>query len=323
MYPFFKTLKDLVNHFFSSTPAKQPPVAVVAPVVHKPYEDPKPPIKKVAVIGAGVMGAGIAAQFANAGIDVVLLDKFPGAAQNAIDKMLKATPATDAMNAGLMLKDHAKRITVGTTDDNMGMIADADWIVEVVPEILPIKHATFRAIDQHRKPGSIVSSNTSTIPLSTLSDGMSDNFKKDFMISHFFNPVRFMELLEVVVGPETSKDAVDMVKHIGDVHLGKKVVISHDTPGFIGNRIGTFMIQRAIAEAMDNNLKIEEIDAALGRGVGFPKDGIFGLMDIVGLDLGPKVTGSLDKALPAGDSFHALLRTIPALSPRWPGNSPG
>jgi threonine dehydrogenase-like Zn-dependent dehydrogenase len=146
MRPFFKTLKDLVNHFFSSTPTKQPPVAVVAPAVHKPYEDPKPPIKKVAVIGAGVMGAGIAAQFANAGIDVVLLDKFPGAAQNAIDKMLKATPATDAMNAGLMLKNHAKRITVGTTDDNMGMIADADWIVEVVPEILPIKHATFRQL---------------------------------------------------------------------------------------------------------------------------------------------------------------------------------
>jgi 3-hydroxyacyl-CoA dehydrogenase len=142
---------------------------------------------------------------------------------------------------------------------------------------------------------------------------MSDNFKKDFMISHFFNPVRFMELLELVVGPETSKDAVDMVQHIGDVHLGKKVVVSHDTPGFIGNRIGTFMIQRAIAEAMDNNLKIEEVDAALGRGVGFPKDGIFGLMDIVGLDLGPKVTGSLDKALPAWDSFHALLRTVPAL----------
>ncbi len=310
-------LKNLVNMIFGipSTPAPGTPRMTTPAPQSSPKSAPvrKPVIRKAAVIGAGVMGSGIAAQLANAGIDVVLLDKFPGAAQKAIDRMLKASPATDPMNAGFMHHNHADRIDTGTTDDDMARISDADWIIEVVPEILSVKHATFRAIDHHRKPGSIVSSNTSTIPLAILSAGMSDAFRQDFLITHFFNPVRFMDLLEIIAGPETRPEVMKLMQETCDIDLGKKVVIAQDTPGFIANRIGTFMIQRAMAEMVDKNLKIEEIDAALGVGVGFPKDGVFGLMDIVGLDLGPKVTQSLQSSLSPEDALHSVLRPVPAL----------
>lgn len=309
-------LTKIANMIFGGGKTNAAPAPVHPPVpAAKAAEKPatRPTIRKAAVIGAGVMGSGIAAQLANAGIDVVLLDKFPGAAEKAIERMLKATPATDPMNAGLMHRDHAKRISTGTTDDHMYKIADADWIVEVVPEILSIKHGTFKAIDEHRKPGSIVSSNTSTIPLSQLADGMSEDFKKDFLITHFFNPVRFMDLLEIVAGPQTRPEVVETMKTVCDIDLGKKVVVAQDTPGFIANRIGTFLIQRAMAETVDKNLKIEAVDAALGVAVGFPKDGVFGLMDIVGLDLGPKVTQSLQKSLPPADAFQNLMRPVPAL----------
>lgn len=306
-------LKNVANRIFGVAPAAPESEPAASAPEEKPQSAPEPVIRRAAVIGAGVMGSGIAAQLANAGIEVLLLDKFPGAAQKAIERMLKATPATDPMSAGFMHRDHAKRISVGTTDDDMARIADADWIIEVVPEILPLKHATFKAIDQHRKPGSVVSSNTSTIPLSTLSEGMSDTFKQDFLITHFFNPVRFMDLLEIVTGPATRPEVTAIIQKVCDTDLGKKVVLAQDTPGFIGNRIGTYMIQRAMAETVDKNLKIEEVDAALGVGVGFPKDGIFGLMDIIGLDLGPKVTQSLQNSLSPDDAFQNLTRCVPVL----------
>ena len=193
-------------------------------------------INKVAVIGAGVMGSGIAAQIANAGVPVVLLDIVPDGAEDrnviakgAVAKMLKADPAP------FMSKKNAKLIEVGNLEDDLEKITDCDWIVEVVLEDLKIKHATYEKIQKHRKKGSIVSSNTSTIPLAKLVEGQSYDFAKDFMITHFFNPPRYMRLLEIVVGDKTRSDAIDIVSDFCDVRLGKGVVKCKDTPGFIVN----------------------------------------------------------------------------------------
>jgi len=192
-------------------------------------------IKKVAVIGSGVMGSGIAAQIANAGMPVVLLDIKPkdgsNLAANAIAKMLKTDPAP------FMHKKNAKLITPGNLEDDLKLLGDCDWIIEVVLEDLKIKHITYEKINKHRKKGSIVSSNTSTIPLQNLVEGQGKDFEKDFLITHFFNPPRYMRLLELVTGKNTRKDAVDTVVSFCDVQLGKGVVSCHDTPGFIANRL--------------------------------------------------------------------------------------
>lgn len=285
-------------------PAIEMPVAADGPETQA--------LQRIAVIGAGVMGAGIAARFASAGFEVDLLDKMPGAAEKAVKRMKSAAP-TDAMNAAFLHPSHASRIRTGTTDEHMSRIAEADWIVEAVPEVPAIKHETFLAIQQYRKPGAIVSSNTSTIPLSVLTEGLSPEFREHFLISHFFNPVRHMQLMELVSGPETRPEVTALVRKTADHRLGKTVVEAKDTPGFIANRIGSFMIQAAIAEAVDNHRSIEEIDAALGKALGFPKEGVFGLMDIVGLDVAGKVADSFFTSLPPEDEFHTLKRPLPAL----------
>jgi 3-hydroxyacyl-CoA dehydrogenase len=266
-------------------------------------------IKKVAVIGAGVMGAGIAAHVANAGVPVLLLDIVPKDATNrnklaedAIDKLKKADPAP------LMDRKNADLITPGNLDDHLNLLKDCDWIVEVVVEKLDVKQALYRKIDGVRRPGSIVSSNTSTIPLATLTQGLPDSFARDFLITHFFNPPRYMRLLEVVAGPKTRADALVAIRVFADVKLGKSVVPCKDTPGFIANRIGTYWLQCSVVEAMDQGLAIEEADAVLGRPIGVPKTGVFGLLDLVGLDLMPLVLRSLVGALPKSDPLHAIYR---------------
>jgi 3-hydroxyacyl-CoA dehydrogenase len=264
-------------------------------------------IKKVAVIGAGAMGSGIAAQIANAGVEVYLLDKNPAQPKAAIDRMLKASPASDAMNAGFMSPANAKRIKTGNTDDNLEeAVKDADWVVEVIIEDLGLKQKLFADIEKYRKPGSIVSSNTSTIPLHEMADGRSDDFKKNFVITHFFNPVRFMRLLEIVSGPATDADVTETMQDFCDVRLGKNVVISNDTPGFIANRLGGYLPMRAMVEAMNRKMSVEDVDALLGKPMGFPKDGIFGLLDLVGINIVPHVTGSLHKNLAADDGFQKV-----------------
>ncbi len=266
-------------------------------------------MKKVAVIGAGVMGAGIAAHMANAGVDVVLLDIVPGGAENrnaiaegAIQKMLKSSPAP------FMHKRNAKRIAPGNTEDHLEMLSDCDWIIEAVIEKPEIKRALYEKIEAVRKDGSIVSSNTSTIPLSVLTEGMGARFAGDFLITHFFNPPRYMRLLELVAGGKTRAQAIAAVRDFADAALGKGVVACKDTPGFIGNRIGTFWLQCAFVEAMDQGLTIEEADAVMGRPIGVPKTGVFALLDLVGLDLMPLILSSMAKALPQEDAFQWIYR---------------
>jgi 3-hydroxyacyl-CoA dehydrogenase len=266
-------------------------------------------IGTVAVIGAGVMGAGIAAQIANAGIPVKLLDIVPEGAANrnsiadgAIGKMLKADPAP------FMHPRIAGLITAGNIEDDLEGLADCDWIIEAVIERLDIKQDLYRKLDGVRKEGSIVSSNTSTIPLGTLTRDMPEKFVGDFLITHFFNPPRYMRLLEIVTGDKTRRDATETIRSFADVKLGKSVVDCNDTPGFIANRIGTYWLQCAVIDAMDNGITIEEADAVIGRPMGIPNTGVFGLIDLVGLDLMPHVLNGLATALPKSDAFHAIYR---------------
>ncbi|WP_424933282.1 FAD-dependent oxidoreductase [Amaricoccus macauensis] len=271
-------------------------------------------IRTVAVIGAGVMGAAIAAHVANAGTRVLLLDIVPEGASNrnalaegAIQKMLKADPAP------FMGKKPARLVTPGNLEDDLDKLAEVDWIIEAVIERLDIKQALYRKIDAARKPGSIVSSNTSTIPLATLTEGLSDGFRRDFLITHFFNPPRYMRLMELVTGADTRPDAAQVISDFADRRLGKTVVTAKDTPSFIANRLGVYWLQKAVVEAFDQGIPIEEADALIGRPFGIPKTGVFGLIDLVGLDLMPHVNASLASSLESGDAFHEANRDLPLI----------
>jgi 3-hydroxyacyl-CoA dehydrogenase len=264
-------------------------------------------IQKVGVIGAGVMGAGIAAHITNAGVPVVLLDIVPEGAINrnalaagAIAKLRKAEPAAfmDPRNAGL--------ITPGNTEDHLGLLAECDWIIEAVVERVEVKRTLYGKIHAVRKKGSVVSSNTSTLPLALLTSGLPEAFSRDFVITHFFNPPRYMRLLELVTGSQTRPEQAAIIRDFADAALGKGVVDCKDTPGFIANRIGIFWLQCAVTEAIATGLTVEEADAVLGRPVGIPKTGVFGLLDLVGIDLMPHTLASMAKALPPTDPFHAL-----------------
>jgi 3-hydroxyacyl-CoA dehydrogenase len=280
-----------------------------------------PKIARVAVLGSGVMGAGIAAHVANAGVPVVLLDIVPGSvppgsgatdrnalAAGAVERMAKQKPAP------LMTSRAARLITVGNLEDHLGLLADCDWIVEAVVERLDVKQQVYRAVDAARKPGSIVSSNTSTIPLRKLLDGLPEAFARDFLVTHFFNPPRYMRLLELVRGEATRPEAVAAVRAFCDVRLGKSVVDCNDRPAFIANRIGTLWIEAATREAIDLGLTVEEADAVAGKQMGFPKTGIFGLLDLVGIDLGPHIAASLLSTLPDDDPYRSIHRDEPLLA---------
>ena len=270
-------------------------------------------IQRCAVLGAGLMGSGIAAHLANAGLPVLLLDLPAKAgprsavAMGAIERMIKADPQP------LMLPENAKLITPGNFDDDLPKLAQCDWIIEVVVEDLAVKRALYDRIDAVRKPGSIVSSNTSTIPLRALSGKQSAAFKQDFCITHFFNPPRYMRLLELVTGPDTRPEVAAELTTLCDVRLGKGVVRCKDTPGFIANRIGTHWITVAINEAIARGLPIEHADA-VHRPMGMPKTGVFGLVDLVGLDLMPLVAKSMLMSLPPDDDFRRVFRVQPLLT---------
>ena len=265
-------------------------------------------IKRIGVVGAGVMGAGIAAQAANAGVSVVLLDLVPGAAGRAIEAALKAEPAA------FMHRRNARLVTPGDLETDLTKLADCDWIIEAIVERPDAKRALYAKLETVRKAGSVVSSNTSTIPLGDLVTGLPERFAADFMITHFFNPPRYMRLLETVAGPATRADAVAAVSDFADEMLGKTVIPCRDTPGFIANRIGTLWISAATRHAFDLGLTVEEADEVAGRPFGVPKTGIFGLMDLVGIDLGPHVARSLLATLPAADAYRALYREEPVIA---------
>ncbi|MDJ0278215.1 3-hydroxyacyl-CoA dehydrogenase NAD-binding domain-containing protein [Sphingomonas sp. 2R-10] len=269
-------------------------------------------IEKVCVIGAGVMGAGIAAHVANAGIPVLLLDIVPrdgtdrdAVAKGAVARMLKADPAPFMSNAA------AKLVETGNIEDHLERIAECDWIVEAVVERLDVKQALYARIEALKRPGTAVSSNTSTIPLDHLVAGRSDRFRADFLITHFFNPPRYMRLIEIVRGAATDPAVADRVETFVDRMLGKRIVRTRDTPGFIANRIGTYWLAVAINAAMDQGLDIEEADQIGGRPMGVPKTGIFGLVDLVGIDLMPLLSKSLTSTLPAGDPYFDTVRPMP------------
>jgi 3-hydroxyacyl-CoA dehydrogenase len=272
-------------------------------------------IRKVGVIGAGTMGAGIAAQLANAGVPVPLLDIVPkgassrnAVAQGAVAKLLKTEPAA------FMSKRAARLVTTGNVEDHLGQLADCDWIVEAVLERHDVKQALYRQLEEVRRPGSAVSSNTSTIPLRLLTDGMPDSFKRDFLITHFFNPPRHMRLLEIVDGPQTDPVRAQAVSAFADRALGKTIVRCKDTPGFIANRIGALWMVLGVSEAVEGGLDVEEADAVIGRSMGIPKTGIFGLLDLVGIDLMPHVNASMAACLPKADAFHVANRELPLIN---------
>jgi 3-hydroxyacyl-CoA dehydrogenase len=268
-------------------------------------------IKRAAVVGAGTMGAGIAGHLANAGIPVTLLDIVPQGAANrdvvaerAVERLLASSPPA------LMHPDRAKLITTGNVEDHMGLLAEADWIAEAVVERLDVKRALYRRIEAVRKAGALVSSNTSTIPLAQLTEEMAAALAADFSITHFFNPVRYMRLLEMVAGPKTRPEAIATLSAFCDEVLGKGVVRCNDTPGFLANRVGCYALQVAMVEAEALGLTVEEADAIMGRPMGIPKTGVFGLYDLIGLDLMQDVCRSLATALPADDPFQAVAEGI-------------
>ena len=223
--------------------------------------------KKIVVIGAGTMGSGIAAHLANSKRDVMLLDLKGKSSPNqiserAIDIIKKSDPPL------LVEKSRLEHIKPGNLTDDFDQIKDADWIIEAVVERIDIKHQLYAQIDKVRNSSSIVSSNTSTIPLSVLTSEMSETMKSDFCITHFFNPVRFMRLLEIVETPEVNSEKMSSLRDFCKNELGKGIVICNDTPGFIGNRIGVYAMQVAMYEALDRGLPVEIADALFGRQLG-------------------------------------------------------
>ncbi len=266
--------------------------------------------KKVAVIGAGTMGAGIAGQVANAGLEVLLLD-LPGEGDDvnaAARRGLERLKNPDA--PGLMSAEAEQRITLGNIRDDLHNVADCDWVAEAVVERLDVKHRLYRELAVHMNPDAILSSNTSTIPIRLLTDGMDEGLKQRFAITHFFNPVRFMRLLELVRGEHTRPDIMDRLEAFSEEQLGKGVVPCADTPGFLANRVGVYAIQCALHEAFQAGLRPQIADAVFGRPMGIPKTGVFGLYDLIGIDLMSDVAQSLVNILPEQDAFHAYAAPI-------------
>ena len=271
-------------------------------------------IKKVCVIGAGTMGAGIAAQVANAGVPVLLLDIVANGgddrsaiAKGAVARMLKTDPAP------FMSAAAARLVETGNIEDDLAKVAACDWIVEAIVERIDLKHALYEKLEAVRTPGTAISSNTSTIPLAQLIEGRGEAFRRDFLITHFFNPPRYMRLLEVVGGPETDAILLARVADFADRAMGKSIVPAKDTPGFIANRIGTYWLALAVNAAMDQGLTVEEADQIGGKPMGVPKTGIFGLIDLVGVDLMPLLSKSLSSTLPEGDPYFDTVRPLPLI----------
>jgi 3-hydroxyacyl-CoA dehydrogenase len=290
-------------------------------------------IKKVAVLGSGVMGSRIAAHFAGIGLPVLLLDILPK------DIAADAKPAernkivNDALAAAvksnpspLYTKDVIKKIKTGNFTDNMKDIAGADWIIEVVVERLDIKQSVFTEVEKYRKPGTLITSNTSGIPIHMMTEGRSEDFKKHFCGTHFFNPPRYLRLLEIIPTPFTDPEVVDFLMHYGDVYLGKTTVLAKDTPAFIANRVGVFGMM-AIMNAMEKlGLSIDEIDALTGPVIGRPKSATFRTADVVGIDTLVKVAKGVSENCP--DDEAKAIFNIPAwldkmIANNWLGDKTG
>ncbi|GAA4281108.1 3-hydroxyacyl-CoA dehydrogenase/enoyl-CoA hydratase family protein [Gaetbulibacter aestuarii] len=256
-------------------------------------------IKKVAVIGSGIMGSGIACHFANIGVEVLLLDIVPRELNDAEkkagltleNKVVRNRLVNDSLKHALKSKPSpiyhqkfADRITTGNMEDDIKKVAEADWIIEVVVERLDIKKQVFEKLDKYRRPGTLITSNTSGIPIHFMSEGRSEDFQKHFCGTHFFNPARYLNLFEIIPGPKTSQEILDFLNGYGEQFLGKTAVVAKDTPAFIGNRIGIFSIMSLFHAVKAMDLTIEEVDKLTGPVIGRPKSATFRTVDVVGLD---------------------------------------
>jgi len=265
-------------------------------------------IRKAAVLGAGVMGSGIAAHLANAGIPVLLLDIVPPelTAEDEKKGLTKDDPRfrnkfsaaglqgiKKSKPAALYSKRFLPLIEIGNFEDDWDKLADCDWIVEVIVERLDIKQQIFERVDEVRKPGSLISSNTSGLSIAGMTEGRSEDFKQHFLVTHFFNPVRYMRLLELVAGEETLPEVIDFFTEFGRFRLGKGIVFGKDTPNFIGNRIGTFGIAATFNAMMDMDYQVDEVDAITGPAMGHPSSASFGTVDLVGIDVLAHVTNTI------------------------------
>jgi 3-hydroxyacyl-CoA dehydrogenase len=290
-------------------------------------------IKKVAVLGSGVMGSRIACHFAGVGLQVLLLDIQPKDLTADAKKADKNKIVNDALAAAIksnpspvFTKDVVKRITTGNFTDNMKEIATCDWVIEVVVERLDIKQSIFTEVEKYRKPGTLITSNTSGIPIHLMAEGRSDDFKKHFCGTHFFNPPRYLRLLEIIPTPHTDQSVIDFLMHYGDLVLGKTTVLCKDTPAFIANRIGVFGMM-AIMNSMEKlQLSIDEVDALTGPIIGRPKSATFRTADVVGIDTLVKVAKGVAENCP-DDEMKAMF-AIPAwlekmIANNWLGDKTG
>ncbi|MCB0503281.1 MAG: 3-hydroxyacyl-CoA dehydrogenase family protein, partial [Bacteroidetes bacterium] len=272
-------------------------------------------IKKVAVLGSGVMGSGIAAHFANIGLEVLLLDIVPfdlkeeeknnKAARNrivegALKAALKSKPAPFYDN------EFAGRITTGNFDDDLHLIKDCDWVIEVVIERLDIKKQVFEKVEKHRKTGSLITSNTSGIPIHLMTEGRSEDFITHFCGTHFFNPPRYLRLLEIIPTPQTDPEVVDFLMEYGDKFLGKETVLCKDTPAFIANRVGVYAMAKIYQLTTELGLSIEAVDLLTGPAIGRPKTGTFRLGDLVGHDTAVKVMAGIKDNCPNDEQASAF-----------------
>src|SRR4051794_8109064 len=256
-------------------------------------------IHKVAVLGAGTMGARIAAHFSNAGVPSYLLDIVPPSADGASRNKIAAAgleAAKKSKPAAFFEPGLARLVTVGNFEDDLKRLSEVDWIIEAVVENLEIKRALLKKVEAIRKPGTIVTTNTSGLQVGKISEGFSDDFRKSWLGTHFFNPPRYMRLLEIIPTPETDRGAIEAVAHFSDVNLGKGVVYAKDTPNFIANRIGTFSVLNVMRLMQEMHLNIEDVDALTGDAVGWPKSATFRTVDLVGLDILGHVAGNMEKA---------------------------
>jgi len=298
-------------------------------------------IKKVAILGSGIMGSRIACHFANMGVQVLLLDIVPSEltpeeeakgltmkhpavrnriVQAAFQNTLKANPAA------LYSPKFGERIKLGNFDDNLAEIKGYDWVMEVVVERLDIKKTLFEKVDALRKPGTLITSNTSGIPIHLMAEGRSEDFQAHFCGTHFFNPPRYLRLLEIIPGPKTQPEIIDFLMHYGDLFLGKQTVLCKDTPAFIANRLGIYAMVQTIRAAVEVGLTVEEVDKLTGPIVGRPKSGTFRLSDVVGLDTTYHVCQNLKSTLTSDESVAAfevpaIMQTL--MDNRWLGDKTG
>ncbi|WP_298881704.1 3-hydroxyacyl-CoA dehydrogenase NAD-binding domain-containing protein [uncultured Polaribacter sp.] len=298
-------------------------------------------IKKVAIVGSGIMGSGIACHFANIGVEVLLLDIVPRELNDKEkakgftleDKVVRNRLVNDALNASLKSKPSpiynqkfANRITTGNLEDDIAKVADVDWIMEVVVERLDIKKIVFEKLEKYRTPGTIISSNTSGIPIKFMNEGRSEDFQKHFAVTHFFNPPRYLKLFEVVPGPDCKQEVTDFLMMYGEKFLGKKSVLAKDTPAFIGNRIGIFGIQSLFHQVKELGLTVEEVDKLTGPVIGRPKSATFRTVDVVGLDTLVHVANGIYENCP-DDEAHDLFK-LPSfintmMENKWLGSKTG